>query len=148
MKTITTLLVLSCWAFVLMIAINTRGASPIPDWYYNSPCQQPAGVSLEDWLTNLEWVPYEKGVYDCTEMSARIEWMAENCGYNAVIGCDDDHCWALVEGVAFEPTGNYWVAEDHTGDDDYYHPDTVYGGISVDPAFDWWLVHPELLGGK
>ena len=114
MKALSTLflalVILGGWAVILVVAIDARGTSPIPERYYASPCQQPAGVSLEDWLTNLEWVPFEKDVYDCTEMSARIEWLAENCGYDAVIGCDADHCWVLVEGAAFESTGNYWVA--------------------------------------
>ena len=138
MKAMLLILVASLLAGGAMVS-----AAEEPEWYYQSPCQQPEGVSLEDWLPSLEWVPYERGVYDCTEMSARIEWMAENCGYSAVIGCDDGHCWVLIEGAAFEPTGNYWVPEDHTGKNDYYHPDEVYETV-VGPEWDWYKVHPEL----
>lgn len=143
----TLLLLLTAVAVGLTVTngvIATKRFAPPPNWYYNSPCQQPAGVSLEEWLPNLEWVPYEYGVYDCTEMSARIEWLAENCGYDAVIGCNENHCWVLIEGVAFEPTGNYWVLKGHDGTDDYYQPDKAYNSISIDPEWDWWKVHPEL----
>lgn len=142
------LLALTLVAGSLVVAVGTSaaedpGATP-GLWYYNSPCQQEG--NLYDWLSDLPWAPYEYGVYDCSEMSAYIEWLAENCGYHAVIGCGDAHCWVLVEGMAFEPTGQYWV--DHRADLDYYSPDVVYDSIPAGPEWDWWRVHPELRGGK
>ena len=139
------LLVLTLVAGSLVVTIGTSAAE-LPTWYYDSPCQQTA--PLEDWLPGLPWMPYEYGVYDCTEMSAYMEWLAENCGYHTVIGCGDSHCWVLIEGIAFEPTGQYWVSRDHEADLDYYHPDAVYDSIPAGPEWDWWVVHPELIGGK
>ena len=134
-------------AVSLVVAIGISAAErSIPAWYYSSPCQQTA--PLEDWLPSLEWVPYEKDTYDCSEMSAYIEWLTESCGYESMIACGDAHCWVLVEGIAFEPTGQYWVDQDHTADVDYYSPDVVYDSILAGSEWDWWVVHPELIGGK
>lgn len=135
------------------------GDPAIPDWYYDSPCQQPEGTTLNDWLGALPW--YGEGDlsgsgWDCSQMSARIEWLAENCGYNAVITCRKGtpetygHCWVDIEGRLYEATGPYWI-DLNTADPGYYDADMwfqdIYEAMEYDPdgsEWAWWLKYPEL----
>lgn len=58
----------------------------IPDDYYDRQCIIPIGMSVETWLTKLEWpLPLEHDVWDCSDTSAYTEWVLENCGYEAEI---------------------------------------------------------------
>jgi hypothetical protein len=92
-------------------------------------------------------------------MSARVEWLCETCGHTAVIAYDEGHAWVLVNvdgtQLAYEATGNYWVLpkDANTLDlpTDYYHPNGILDGLEgrdTRPGeYDWWVTHPELLGG-
>lgn len=63
-----------------------RSDNSIPDNYYGRMCPIPFWMSVETWLTELEW-PYEleNNVWDCSQTSAYTEWALENCGYEAEI---------------------------------------------------------------
>jgi len=135
----------------------------VPRWYYASSCQQPEGVSLHDWLGTLPWygeIDLSGGGWDCSQMSAYIEWLAENCGYNAVFTCRTGgvpHCWVTIEGDPYEATGNYWI-DLRKADVAYYTPDVWFDDIQE--AFEytegnqnltglgewgWWVTYPELV---
>lgn len=89
--------------------------SVVPDWYYSSPCRQPEGVSLEQWLPHeLPIEDYELDVFDCSELSAYAEWLAENCGYDTQIvvgrfpGSVDRHAWVVVDGRILDTETGTW----------------------------------------
>ena len=130
--------------------------SAIFSYYYVFPAEQKFGVyDLEDELTGLEWIkPYEEGVFDCSEMSAYLEWYLENEGWNAIIIAGDSpfgsgyHAWLLVETstdqyMPVESTNieivwwddpyfdNYWIYD--------YEFETIDDALAYsETEFDWW----------
>jgi len=75
-------------------------------FYYASLTKQRYGVDdLEEYLGRWQWVEgaYVAGQFDCSQMSAYLEWKLENEGYHTVIvageppGGDGKHSWLLVE---------------------------------------------------
>lgn len=125
-------------------------------FYYVKPEEQKFGVyDLEDELYGLEWIePYQEDVFDCSEMSAYIEWHLENEGWNAIIVIGDTpfgsgyHAWLLVE----TSEGHYMPVESTTieivwWDDPYfdnyftydYDFETIQEAIDYyESEFDWW----------
>ena len=133
---------------------------PIPQRYYNQPCQKPAHLTFYDWMTVLEMPPYELNAFDCSQMSAYIEWLSENCNHRATIpgafGDGYGHLWVMIDlgGVqfAYEPgrlPENPWVSHE---EDWYYGPDTEWESIYDTPLkyalfgmeYAWWNEYPEL----
>lgn len=116
------------------------------------------GYDLHTVLDNLRFKEtYRVHYYDCTQMSALMEWIAENMGYEAKIGCGNHHCWVLVryedgvwkayESVAGGDTTAY-VPAPHT----YYSPDYGYASIEevlaagsdIVAEYNWWSkIWPE-----
>jgi len=144
---ITTILaVIISWSVVKESEIN---AATIPKWYYDSPCQQPNGVSLYNWLENLQLPPYEIYKFDCSQRAAYVEWLAESCGVNTVFVAEEfdgyAHMWLMIDGYAYE-TGehNRWVAPG----DWHYAPDDTWESLYelpyIDEEFGWWLTYPQL----
>ena len=142
------LALLSLVAMALMVAIATRGsADPVPDWYYSSPCQQEG--TLEQWLPwALPIEDYELSVFDCSELSAYAEWLAENCGYDTVIAVvrpwagEPGHAWVVVEGRALDAQTGVWATR-------LPAPDLIFEdvGEAIDHSaadWDWWVAKPEL----
>jgi len=125
-------------------------------FYYVKPEEQKFGVyDLEDELYGLEWLhPYQEGVFDCSEMTAYLEWHLENEGWNAIIVAGDTpfdsgrHAWLLVE----TSEGHYMPVESTTIEvvwwsnpdfDDYfiydYEFETIQEAIAYNEnEFDWW----------
>jgi outer membrane murein-binding lipoprotein Lpp len=75
-------------------------------FYYASLTKQRYGVSgLEEYLNRWQWTEgaYVAGEFDCSEMSAYLEWKLENEGYNTLIVTGDSpfglgkHAWLLVQ---------------------------------------------------
>jgi len=74
-------------------------------FYYVEPKEQKYGVyGLGAELSGLGWIePYQESVFDCSEMSACLEWYLENKGWNVIIVVGDApsgggyHAWLLVE---------------------------------------------------
>lgn len=161
----TLLLVLTAAAVALAvnngILATKRYAPPIPDWYYSSPCQQPEGTTLDDWLRTLPWHgELELGGWDCTQLSAYVEWLTENCGYDTVIVCREGtedvygHCWLDIEGQPYEATGFYWI-DLNTADPTFYDADLWFQDVWEAWAFDpqesewaWWITYPILRGAQ
>lgn len=116
----------------------------VPGGYYNSPCQQPNGITLYDWLDTIQLPPYEIYEFDCSQRAAYIEWLTENCGYHTVFVAKEfdgyAHMWLLIDKHAYE-TGehNRWVAPG----DWHYAPDDMWESLYDIPysnkEFGWWL---------
>ena len=147
------LALLSLVAMALLVAIATRSsADPVPDWYYDSPCQQEG--TLEQWLPwALPIEDYELGVFDCSDLSAYAEWLAEACGYDTVIAItrprvgEPGHAWVIVEGRALDTQTGVWAGQWLPA------PDLVFEDIgeAIDHSaaeWSWWVAKPELIGGK
>ncbi len=125
-------------------------------FYYVKPEEQKFGVyDLEDELYGLEWIePYQEGVFDCSEMSAYLEWHLENEGWNTVIVAGDSpfgsgkHAWLLVETstdhyMPVESTNIEVVWWEDPYFDNYWTYDYVFETILdalaySETEFDWW----------
>lgn len=127
------------------------------DFYYVLPEEQKFGVyNLRDELYDLAWLdPYQEGVFDCSEMSAYIEWDLENKGWNVLIVVGDSpfgsgrHAWLLVE----TSVGKYMPVEPTTIEvvwwsdlyfDNYWVYDRTFENILdaldySETEFDWWI---------
>lgn len=118
----------------------------IPNPYYENVARVYTG--LENEVNNLEWqVEYKPDIFDCTEMSALLEYHLENKGYTTVICAGwyerDYHCWLEVEVVP-----NHFVVvevtipEVRTSTEDYrvqYRFKDIYEATKINyEAFDWW----------
>ena len=73
-------------------------------FYYLKPEQKFGVYDLDDELDGIRWIkPYQEGVFDCSDMSAYLEWYLENEGWHAKIVLGDSlsgsgkHAWLLVE---------------------------------------------------
>jgi len=125
-------------------------------FYYVLPEEQNLGVyDLDDDLYGYEWIdPYQRGVFDCSEMSAYMEWELENMGWHAKIVVGDSpfgsgrHAWLLVETsegkyMPIEPTTIEIVWWDDPYYDDYWEYDRSFETIQdalaySETEFDWW----------
>ena len=126
------------------------------DFYYVLPVEQSFGTyALDDELDSGDWGdPYERGVFDCSEMSAYMEWELENLGWHTIIVAGDSpfgsgyHAWLLVECEE----GKYMPVEATTlevvwWDDPYFDNYWEYDHFLEDildaldyseTEFDWW----------
>jgi hypothetical protein len=125
-------------------------------FYYVKPEEQKLGVyELEDELTGLEWLhPYQEDVFDCSEMSAYLEWHLENDGWNVVICAGDSpfgnghHAWLLVETsdnkyMPVESTNInivWWESPYFDNYFEYEHEfETIQDALDYNETdFDWW----------
>ena len=124
-------------------------------FYYVVPEQKFGVYDLEDDLYGLEWLyPYEGDVFDCSEMSAYLEWYLEGEGWNTLIIVGDApfgggyHAWLLVE----TSEGHYMPVESTTIEivwwedpyfDNYFIYDytfeTILDAVAYsETEFDWW----------
>ena len=128
------------------------------EFYYASRCKQRYGVDdLEEYLDRWQWTEgaYTKGVFDCSEMSAYIEWRLENEGYHTkiVVGQSPSnrnvkHAWLLVETslgryMPVEATRFDLIKWDNPYFDLYFEYDhsfeTISDALDYDyDGFDWW----------
>lgn len=91
----------------------------------------------------VKWLkPYEARVFDCSEMSAFLEYWLERNGFNTDIVLDSTHSWNLVE---VEP-GN-WTHVEATGNSPSIMPRRKYNYRFKDiydaieyfcEEYDWW----------
>lgn len=124
--------------------------------YYFKPENQKFGVyDLDDELSGLAWSePYQAGVFDCSEMSACLEWCLENKGWHAKIYVGDSpfgsgkHAWLIVETsdgkyMPVESTTIRVVWWDDPNFDNYWEYDyrfeTIQNALSYsESGYDWW----------
>ena len=126
-------------------------------FYYASLAEQRYGVDdLEEYLDRWQWSEgsYIGGVFDCSEMSAYIEWKLENEGYHTYIVCGEapwgegHHAWLLVETSAghhmpVEATTYDLVKWDNPYFDNYFEYDhkfeTIQDALEYNyEEYDWW----------
>jgi len=126
-------------------------------FYYASLSKQRYGVSdLVDYLKRCEWVErvYVANEFDCSEMSAYLEWKLENEGYHTLIVTGDSpssagkHAWLLVqisaeEYMPVEATVYSVVYRWDPYYDEYFVYDyafeTIQEAIGHSPEeYDWW----------
>jgi len=126
-------------------------------FYYASLAKQRYGVSdLDEYLNRWQWTEgsYVSGEFDCSEMSAYLEWKLENEGYNTLIVTGDSpfgsgkHAWLLVqtsvEGyMPVEPTTYSIIYWSDIYFDNYFVYDYQFENIqealdSSPNEFDWW----------
>jgi hypothetical protein len=125
------------------------------NFYYVKPEQKYGVYDLSDWLSRWKWIrTYQEGVFDCSEMSAYLEWKLENEGWHTYIIFGDSpfssgkHAWFLVETTS----GKYMPVESTTMSvawwdspyfDNYFtyeHQfETIQDALSYsETEFDWW----------
>ena len=125
-------------------------------FYYVKPSEQKYGVhDLAEELRGLEWIhPYQEDVFDCSEMSAYLEWYLENEGWHTFIVVGNSlfdsgrHAWLLVETspnsyMPVETTNIQVVWGDNPYFDNYFNYDhkfeKIQDALEYDPSgFDWW----------
>ena len=118
--------------------VPTQIPTPIPEWYYkDSKCQIPMDASLLEWLTEYEWAnKYERGEWDCSQMTAALEWHLENCGFETVMKqgtgpSGGGHAWVSI----WLRKGTVLSKEGHTAPKDGYYIYEATGRYFVtDPA--------------
>jgi len=126
-------------------------------FYYASLTKQRYGVSdLEEYLNRWQWTEgaYIADEFDCSEMSAYLEWKLENEGYNTVIVTGDSpfsvgkHAWLLVQtsNEGYMPVESTTYSIVYWSDiyfDDYfvydYEFENIKEALDYSPhEFDWW----------
>ncbi|MDH5782446.1 MAG: hypothetical protein OEZ35_02085, partial [Candidatus Bathyarchaeota archaeon] len=111
--------------------------------------------NLDDELDSLQWTePYQAGVFDCSEMSACLEWFLENRGWHVKIYRGDSpfssgtHAWLIVETsqgkyMPVESTNLQVVWWSNPNFDDYWEYENKFETIQdatdySESQFDWW----------
>ena len=128
----------------------------IPDDYYAQDCELPTDQSMQEYLANSKWIDdYDAGGWDCSQMSAYMEYKLSNCGYNVVIrsaNVEDEnygHSWILVEfkegWLAYECTGRYWIYPNEAVARSYdpygyvhWNPSMYDAGVQYESIYDVW----------
>ncbi len=125
------------------------------DFYYVKPSQKYGVDNLVNELNGLVWIKdYQEGVFDCSEMSAYLEWHLENEGWHTIIAVGDSpfgsgrHAWLLVETTVdkympVESTGMTVVMWSDSHFDNYFKYDHSFETIQEalaynETEFDWW----------
>jgi hypothetical protein len=121
------------------------------DFYYVKPEQKFGVYDLSDFLAGQKWTkPYQEDVFDCSEMSAELEWILENEGWHTIIVISVlyGHAWLLVETsegqyTPVEPTSISVVWWDNPNVDHYFVYDQSFETIQEalaynETEFDWW----------
>ena len=125
--------------------------------FYYVPMEQRYGVNdLKSYLKRGEWKEgaYIEGEFDCSQMSAYLEWKLENEGYHTVIvgGKSPDgsgrHAWLLVETtkgkyMPVEATAYSIVYWSYPHFDNYFEYEfefeTIHEALVYSPTeFNWW----------
>jgi hypothetical protein len=114
---------------------------PIPEGYYEDKCRIPVDVSLIDWLVTYKWADeYEvDGVWDCSQMTAALEWYLENCRYETVMKQGTGpggggHAWISI----WLPKSTTLSKEGHTAPKDGYYIYEATGQYFVTDVNQWY----------
>lgn len=146
-----------------VIPSNTN---PIPSDYYSQNCELQTDQSMQEYLSNSEWLEdYDAGGWDCSQMAAYMEFMLENCGYHTIIAeaetdySEYGHAWILVEfqqgWLAYECTGRYWVYPDESTARSYdpygtvhWNPSFYTAGVQYEDIYDVWSDYKQYSNGE
>jgi len=121
------------------IIINRNGLSG-----YYKIVQRSYGREKLNEALSIKWLKqYEENIFDCSEMSAFLEYWLENKGFNTDIVTNADHSWIIVE---VEP--GRWVHVESTGSKPYITGENSYNHRFKDiyqamkymsDDYDWWI---------
>jgi len=86
---------------VLELEDKLRLYEQVPHGYYSTNFFPEYGNTVEDlkaFLSKLK-LPhkYERETFDCSEISAYVEWALEDAGFDAYIVLAEDHAWNMVK---------------------------------------------------
>ena len=132
----------------------------LPEPYYTNIHKYGTGSleDLKDLLDHFCWTrSNEAGVFDCSEMSAYMEWYLENHGFDTIIATNytEHHAWVVVRHLKSE-NGNYrdypievitpkpQIRYQGQRMDFYDYPDRIFNDIYEAEAseypweYDWW----------
>lgn len=129
-------------------------------FYYAALSEQRYGVDdVEAYLNQWQWVEgtYMQGIFDCSEMSAYLEWKLENEGFHTVMvvgptpsNPETFHAWLLVETsdgtyMPIEATQFTLVNRRSPYFDSYFEYDyrfeTIYDALEYNyQDFNWWEI--------
>jgi hypothetical protein len=137
----------------------------IPKGYYEMECIIPPDISVFEWLTLSQWADkYERNGWDCSKMSAFVEWALENCDIPSkiVLGsgswADAGHAWVnmKIDGEEFyyEATSRLFIGSKQDalayGYEDDFRADEIltlrrYYSSNVDflREWGWWITVSE-----
>jgi hypothetical protein len=148
------ILLVICLPIFYTIGQNSSDSAAF-DFYYVKPEQKFGADKLADCLKMWTWIkPYKENVFDCSEMSAYLEWKLENEGWHTLIIVGDSpfstgkHAWLLVETekgkyTPVESTNIVVIRSDNPNFGAYFKYDrqfeTIQEALSYNEAdFDWW----------
>ena len=151
---------------------------PAYDQYYVSvPCDDHSAGGLIDLIGNSEFtVPYEFGKFDCSEMSAYLEWFLKSHGFETKMcinksiasgfgGATPGHLWLKVEVTNGDKNETVYVESTSVpikvyesnmiGYENYTHPrktfDSVFHLVTdglLESEVDWWKNVREIPQGS
>lgn len=168
--------------FVLSAILCIMAVSGMPEYghyYVSVPCEDHSAKALIDMIGNSKFsIPYEYGKFDCSEMSAYLEWFLKSHGFKTKMcinksiasgfgGAIPGHLWIMVE-VTNNNTGKNETVyvestsipikvyeSDMIGYENYTHPrktfDTVFHMVTdglLETEIDWWKNVREIPQGS
>lgn len=90
--------------------------------YYKKSLRRYGRTGLQEILQNIRWrVPYNSGVFDCSNMSTYIEWYLEQHGYETDIVYNPSHAWVMVK---IGP--GHWIPVECVGNPPYIKEDSEH----------------------
>lgn len=87
-------------AYVEYLENKLKLYEQVPHGYYSTnffPDNDPTLNNLKNFLSTLKIHRYERGIFDCSEISAYVEWALEDAGFDTYICLGDDHAWNMVK---------------------------------------------------
>lgn len=111
---------------------------------YYRPAKQIFGLDTLKKLLDFCWlIEYNKGVFNCSERSAFVEYYLENEGFNTTIVGNESHAWVIVEVEPHEWVNVECVCSPPTigkAPDNYkVRYENIYEAIKDEPnEYDWW----------
>jgi hypothetical protein len=95
--------------FILALLGTIPGLAVIPEPYYvNTTWNDHTIHGIETLLGGGFTVPYKPGVFDCSEMSAYVEWLLTCHGFDAGFCMDGSGPWLVPENAGY--SSHMWVA--------------------------------------
>lgn len=127
--TITAMIIIIIFStYNILVTQNPATSNPITPDYRDSDI-----AKLEDFINTLSWTkPYEKDVFDCSDMSYSLESLLESEGWHTIIVSNKTHMWLLVEiregYMPVEATGLFVVWWDNPNFNSYFIYDDSWEG--------------------
>jgi len=142
--------VLALMPFLYLVSNDSTPPRSIYYLYVGKPVRD--ADLLEHYIEDYEWaMAYREDYWDCSEMSAYLEWFLENKGFHTIFCFDEEHMWLSVEmddgWIAVEATGRglvwgdeewMWNTEGHQTD--YYRS---YEAEDIYELYEGWTYEED-----